>query len=43
MQTRASQEFHRLMTDRLERLSLDGRRALLQGLEEFASLRKFDG
>ena len=39
MQNNASEEFHRLMTTRLGRMSLEGRKALLQGLEEFASLR----
>ena len=43
MQNNASEEFHRLMTDCLGRMSFKGRKALLQGLEEFAFLRESEG
>jgi DNA-binding MarR family transcriptional regulator len=40
MQASSSEEFHRTMAALFGRMSAKGRRALLSGLEEFASLRK---
>jgi DNA-binding MarR family transcriptional regulator len=40
MQNSASEEFHLTMAQLFARMSAKGRRALLTGLEEFASLRR---
>ncbi len=40
MQNNASEHFHLLMTDIFARMSKKGRRALVEGLEEFAALRQ---
>ncbi len=42
MQNSASEEFHQAMAELFARMSARGRRALLTGLEEFASLRRAD-
>lgn len=39
MQNNASEGFHRAMAELFGRMSAQGRRALLRGLEEFATLR----